>query len=128
MNNIKEIVNSVEVYKLIFEIVNSSKNKYEDISSVLQELKKDIDRIHIKLGELETIKIEVTNFKNKINENLEIIRKDFGKKLDTVIKQSKESKDFSDKLLDKIDSVLKSITNSNSEPTNKANSETNKGE
>ena len=128
MNNIKEIINSVEVYKLIFEIVNSSKNKYEDISSALQELKKDIDRIHTKLGELETIKIEVTNFKNKINENLELIRKDFGKKLDTVIKQSKESKDFSDKLLDKIDSVLKSITISNSETTNKANSETNKGE
>jgi soluble cytochrome b562 len=128
MSNIKEVINSVEVYKLIFEIVSSSKNKYEDISNALKELRKDIDRIHTKLGELETLKIEVSNFKNTINDNLEILRKDFGKKLDNVIKQSKDSKDFSDKLLEKIDSVLKSINNSNLDTINKANSETNKGE
>lgn len=128
MSNVKELINSVEVYKLIYEIASASKGKYEDISNALQELRKDIDRIHTKLGELETIKIEVVNFKAKINENLELIRKDFGKKLDVVIKQSKESKEFSDKLIDKMDSIIKSINKPNLETVSNTNSETNKGE
>jgi len=128
MSNVKELINSVEVYKLIYEIASASKGKYEDISNALQELRRDIDRIHTKLGELETIKIEVVNFKAKISENLELIKKDFGKKLDVVIKQSKESKEFSDKLIDKMDSIIKSINKPNLETVNNTNSETNKGE
>ncbi len=128
MSNVKELINSVEVYKLIYEIASASKGKYEDISNALQELRKDIDRIHTKLGELETIKIEVVNFKAKITENLELIKKDFGKKLDVVIKQSKESKEFSDKLIDKMDSIIKSINKPNLETVSNTNSETNKGE
>lgn len=128
MSNVKELINSVEVYKLIYEIASASKGKYENISIALQELRKDIDRIHTKLGELETIKIEVVNFKAKINENLELIRKDFGKKLDGVIKQFKESKEFSDKLIDKMDSIIKSINKPNLETVSNTNSETNKGE
>jgi ElaB/YqjD/DUF883 family membrane-anchored ribosome-binding protein len=128
MSNVKELINSVEVYKLIYEIASASKGKYEDISNALQELRRDIDRIHTKLGELETIKIEVVNFKAKISENLELIKKDFGKKLDVVIKQSKESKEFSDKLIDKMDSIIKSINKPNLEPVSNTNSETNKGE
>ena len=128
MSNVKELINSVEVYKLIYEIASASKGKYEDISNALQELRRDIDRIHTKLGELETIKIEVVNFKAKISENLELIKKDFGKKLDVVIKQSKESKEFSDKLIDKMDSIIKSINKPNLETVKNTNSETNKGE
>ncbi len=128
MSNVKELINSVEVYKLIYEIASASKGKYEDISNALQELRRDIDRIHTKLGEIETIKIEVVNFKAKISENLELIKKDFGKKLDVVIKQSKESKEFSDKLIDKMDSIIKSINKPNLETVNNTNSETNKGE
>jgi hypothetical protein len=128
MSNVKELINSVEVYKLIYEIARASKGKYEDISNALQELRKDIDRIHTKLSELETLKTEVMNFKSKISENLELLKKDFGKKLEVVIKQSKDSKDFSDKLMDKLDSIIKSISKPNLETVNNTNSETNKGE
>jgi hypothetical protein len=87
MSKIKELIDSVEIYKLVFEILTSTKNKYEELSLVLSEFKKDIDRLHVKLTELENIKHELNGFKVKQEESFETMRKEIGRKLETLNKQ-----------------------------------------
>jgi hypothetical protein len=72
---------------MVFDILNSTKNKYEELSLLLSEFKKDIDRIHVKLTELENIKLELNGFKVKQEESFEAMRKDIGRKLETLNKQ-----------------------------------------
>jgi uncharacterized phage infection (PIP) family protein YhgE len=99
-DNIKKKIESTEFYKIMLDILNQIKAKYENLDNTINELKKDVDRLHAKVENLDDIRIEVQQIKSKIESGIESNRKEILKKLEG---QTKATKEMMMKFLDNVE-------------------------
>jgi hypothetical protein len=99
-DNIKKKIESTEFYKIMLDILNQIKAKYENLDNTINELKKDVDRLHAKVENLDDIRIEVQQIKSKIEAGIESNRKEILKKLEG---QTKATKEMMMKFLDNVE-------------------------
>jgi hypothetical protein len=99
-DNIKKKIESTEFYKIMLDILNQIKAKYENLDNTINELKKDVDRLHAKVENLDDIRIEVQQIKSKIEVGIESNRKEILKKLEG---QTKATKEMMMKFLDNVE-------------------------
>jgi hypothetical protein len=89
-DSIKNKILQTEFYKTMLEVLQQIKSKYENIELVIQELKKDINRLHSKVDNIEEFESELEQLKLKMEQGFETTRKDIAKKIDGLSKTNKE--------------------------------------
>jgi len=99
-DNIKKKIESTEFYKIMLDTLTQIKTKYENLDNTITELKKDINRLHGKVENLEDIRVEVEQIKSKIETGIENNRKEILKKLEG---QTKTTKEMMMKFLDNVE-------------------------
>jgi len=90
---LKDKVIEVSFYKIVIDILEQLKGKYDAQFSLLSELRKDLNRLYPKVESLENTLSELSNLKSILLKEMQSNNAEIVKKLDTLTKNFKDQKD-----------------------------------
>jgi predicted nuclease with TOPRIM domain len=90
---LKDKVIEVSFYKIVIDILEQLKGKYDAQFSLLSELRKDLNRLYPKVESLENTLSELSNLKSILLKEMQSNNSEIVKKLDTLNKNFKDQKD-----------------------------------
>ncbi len=92
--NLKDKVIEVGLYKIVIDILEQIKGKYDAQLSLLSELRKDLNRLYPKVESLESTLLELSNLKSIVLKEMQTNNSETVKKLDTLSKNFKDQKEL----------------------------------
>jgi hypothetical protein len=90
---LKDKVIEVGLYKIVIDILEQIKAKYDAQLSLLSELRKDLNRLYPKVESLESTLLELSNLKSIVLKEMQTNNSEIVKKMDTLSKNFKDQKD-----------------------------------